>query len=297
MSDDTRREAEAQLKEKILNEYPRLKEEDSFEFACNPNVSCFTDCCADINIILTPYDVLRMKNKLEISSREFLDKYTVTIGTKEMQMPVVLLKLTDDDKKVCHFVSDKGCGIYDARPWPCRMYPLGLASPSDDHPELREPFYFLMREEFCKGFAECEGKTWTVMQWMEDQGVSDYNAMGELWKEITLHRFFARGGELDPAKMEMLFMATYDIDTFRIFVFETSFLKKFEIEPEKVEAMRADDAELLKFAFQWVKFASFQEPTMTIKSEVAEQARQQAERERAARERAAQERAAAKDKA
>jgi uncharacterized protein len=283
MTDTDRRDAEADLKYKILNEYPRLSEQDAFEFACNPGVSCFTDCCRDVNIVLTPYDVVRMKNRLGIGSREFLDEYTVTIASKEMQLPVVMFKLSDDAEKRCRFVTEKGCGIYEDRPWPCRMYPLGMASPSDDHIEIAEPFYFLMREDVCKGFAECGGKQWTVGRWMTDQGVAVYNEMGELWKEVTLHRFFAQGGELDPAKMDMLFMATYDLDLFRPFIFETSFLKKFEVDPEEVEAMRTDDAALLRFACRWVRFACFRDKTMTIRGEIAEAFRRQAEREAAAK--------------
>jgi len=43
-----------------------------FQFNCNPGVSCFTQCCQDVTIVLTPYDVLRLKNGLKISSGEFM---------------------------------------------------------------------------------------------------------------------------------------------------------------------------------------------------------------------------------
>ena len=50
------------LKKTILEQYPRLKEDAEFNFACHPGVSCFNQCCSDVNIFLTPYDVLRLKN-------------------------------------------------------------------------------------------------------------------------------------------------------------------------------------------------------------------------------------------
>ena len=38
-----------------------LNEDAKFKFACHPGVSCFNQCCADVNIFLTPYDVLAIK--------------------------------------------------------------------------------------------------------------------------------------------------------------------------------------------------------------------------------------------
>mgnify|MGYP003572022551 CR=1 FL=1 len=78
-----RKEIEAQ----VLDHAPRLTREDSFKFACHPGVSCFGDCCGDINIVLTPYDVLRLKNRLGITSGEFLDQYTVLPFTEEQRIP------------------------------------------------------------------------------------------------------------------------------------------------------------------------------------------------------------------
>jgi len=51
-----------------------MEPEEAFQFNCAPGVSCFTQCCQDVTIVLTPYDVLRMKNALEIPSGEFTDK-------------------------------------------------------------------------------------------------------------------------------------------------------------------------------------------------------------------------------
>ena len=36
------------------------------------DIACFTRCCRNIDILLTPYDVIRMKNRLGITSTEFL---------------------------------------------------------------------------------------------------------------------------------------------------------------------------------------------------------------------------------
>jgi Fe-S-cluster containining protein len=255
------------LKEQILRDAPRFTEKDTFKFSCHKGLGCFTQCCADVNIFLTPYDVLRMKNRLNISSGEFLARYTLVPFSKEQRAPVVVLRMNEDDKR-CPFVTAEGCSIYEDRPWSCRMYPLGLASPKEEAAGGQEEFYFLMEEGDCQGFTE--GRQLTVGEWLEDQGIILYNEIGEFFKEITLHDFFQKGSVLEPEKMEMFYMASYDLDRFRRFVFESNFLRYFEVADEIVDTIRTDDVELMKFAFRWLKFSLFGEPTMKIREEVLE---------------------------
>ena len=258
------------LKESILKDAPRFTEKDKFRFSCNKDLSCFTQCCADVNIFLTPYDILRMKNRLALSSEEFLAKYTLVPFNKDQELPVVILRMSEDEDKRCPFVSPEGCSIYEDRPWSCRMYPLGFASPTEETGE--EEFYFLMQEDVCKGFEG--GAERSVRQWLEDQGILEYNEMGEFFKDITLHDFFQKGGTLDPEKMEMYYVACYNLDKFRRFIFESKFLNTFEIEPQLQETLRNDDVELMKFAFKWLRFSLFGEPLMKVRQEVLERKRQ-----------------------
>ncbi len=254
------------LKQAILKEYDRMGEDDTFKFACHPGVSCFNRCCADVNIFLTPYDILRLKNRLGISSQEFLDKYTITPIDKNQNFPVVILKMSDDEGKSCYFVQEGGCSVYEDRPWPCRMYPLGVASPKEGEEEdLGEEFYFLMKEEVCKGFEQ--GKEWSVRGWKTDQGVKKYEEFGELFKEVTLHNYFKRGMALPPRKMEMFHLVCYNLDEFREFLYQTSFFDRFEVEKELQGKMKTDDEALLRFGFQWLKFSLFGDETIIVKPE------------------------------
>lgn len=258
-----------ELVEKILKDYPRLGAGDRFTFACHPGVSCFNRCCADVNIFLSPYDVLRMKKRLGMESGEFLDKHALMPIQKDMKTPVVVLRMKDDEAKTCPFLTDEGCGIYSDRPWPCRMYPLGQAAQKDTPDGWRgEVFYFLMQEETCKGFGE--PREWTIREWLEDQGIEEFDRWGEGWKELALHQYFEDGGTLSPEKMHMLFTAYYDLDKFREFVLESTLLQRFEVDEDFVEEMRYDDEALLRFAFLWVRFSLFGEPTMKVRADVAE---------------------------
>ena len=273
MSDEERadppRDERREMEERILKDAPRLGLKDKFKFACHPGVSCFNKCCGDVNIILSPYDVLRIKNRLGMKSSDFLEKYTLLPIQKGMKTPMVLLRMNDDEKKTCQFLTDEGCGIYSDRPWPCRMYPVGMAAQKDTPDGWRgDRFYFLLQEDMCEGFGE--PKEQTIEEWLEDQGIDDYDWWGEGFKELTLHQFFEDGGTLSPEKMHMLFTACYDLDKFKEFVFGSTLLQRFEVDEEFVEQMRTDDEELLRFAFLWLRFSLFGEPTMKVKAEVAE---------------------------
>ncbi|MFC1629599.1 YkgJ family cysteine cluster protein [Gemmatimonadota bacterium] len=273
MSEETRlpenNDAQARLQKTIVDEKDRLGLDDSFQFGCHPGVSCFNSCCGDVNIFLSPYDVLRMKKRLGMSSMEFLKQYTLLPIQKDITTPVVLLRMNDDENKSCPFLKDSGCGIYSDRPWPCRMYPIGLAV-SKDTPDgwSGERFYFLLKEEECRGFEE--SKEWTVREWLADQGVEEYDAWGEAYKELTLNKYFEEGNTLTPEKMEMFYTASYDLDKFREFVFESSLLDKFEIDEDFAEEMRIDDEALLRFGFLWLQFSLFGEQTVRVRTEVAE---------------------------
>ncbi len=270
------------LKKAILNDYPRMSRGDKFRFACHGALDCFNSCCSDVNIFLTPYDVLRMKNRLGITSQDFLDRYTILPVEKNLKYPVLVLKLTDDEEKICHFVDkEKGCTIYEDRPWACRMYPVGLASPKEGEKSAspkdectakckslpgsdgkKEEFFFLMKEEGCLGFKE--DREWTVEEWMKNQGVPAYDEMGRLFKELTLHDSFSSEKQLSPEAMEMFYIACYNLDRFRDLLFNSSFLERFKIEDELREKLGNDDEELLLFAFRWLRFSLFGEKTLEV---------------------------------
>ena len=283
MNEDGRSPAEGDprelLKERILGDHTRLEPNDTFKFGCYPGISCFNTCCSDVNIFLSPYDVLRLKNRLGMSSTEFLEKHTLLPVQKDMTVPVVLLKMGADEKKRCPFVTDEGCGVYSDRPWPCRMYPVGLATSKDTEDGWRgERFYFLLKEDTCLGHQEA--REWTVQEWMDSQEVDAYEEWGEAYKELSLHKFFEDGLILPPEKMEMFFNSTYDLDKLRSFVFRSSLLERFEVDADFVHQMETDDEALLRFGFLWLRFALFGEPTMKVRPAAAEAVQEKMEKKR-----------------
>ena len=142
------------------------------------------------------------------------------------------------------------------------MFPVGVASPKDGHEDIDKEFYFLLEEDVCRGFEN--GKEWTIEEWLEDQGVSDYVELGEIFKEISLHNKFITGRIKEPIKQEMFYTVCYDIDKFKDLVFNSTFFKRFKVGEEQKALMKNDDVELLKFGFNFLKFSLFGEETMEL---------------------------------
>jgi len=235
----------------------QLNENSRFKFKCHKGVSCFTQCCRGISIMLTPYDIIRMKNRMKISSEEFLAVYTKPELLEKTDLPVVTLKLLDDEQESCPFVRDDGCLIYEDRPTTCRYYPLGVASLSYKEQE-KEGFYFFVNEPHCKGFEE--DRQWTVKEWRKDQGVDIHDDINAEWTELIVRkRSIPKNIRLTEKTKNMFFTASYDIDRFKRFVFESTFLDLYKIDNKTIEDIRSDEIALLRFSFRWLKWLLFQE--------------------------------------
>lgn len=247
----------------VLKERRTLEVGDSFCFACRPDRPCFNTCCADVNIILTPLDVLGLSRRLGMNSSAFLAAHTVRLETKDLQLPVVALKMSEAEGKPCPFVGPAGCTVYDDRPWACRMYPVGMALPPARAGEEPQPQFFLFEDDFCHGRREADA--WTVEQWRQDQGVLAREELETGFRSLVGHPWFIGGRRLDERRTEMFFTACYDLDRFRTFIFESSFLDRFTLDQELVSKLENDDLELLQLAFRWLRFALFGEPTLTVR--------------------------------
>jgi len=236
---------------------------NTFKFRCYKGIQCFTKCCADLNLVLTPYDILRMKNRLGISSDNFLDKYTDQETDSQSRFPMVRLKMNQDEKKRCPFVSSSGCTIYEDRPGACRIYPLGRAATKPDVQRNALEKFFLVVEDHCLGFQE--DREWTIQEWLKNEGVYEYNAMNDQWLEIITSQK-SLGPEKDHnQKIQMFFMASYNLDRFREFVFKSKFFELFDVETDIKERLASDDVSLMKYAFDWLRFSLFGNKTMQVK--------------------------------
>ena len=245
----------------------KLTLDSPLQFECHPGVSCFTACCHNIKIILTPYDILILRRRLNIPAHEFITLYTEPTYLEKTDLPGVQIKLTGENNG-CPFVTPEGCTVYTDRPSACRYYPVGMADfhegGKDDAAE--EKFFFLVKEPHCKGHEE--PKRWTIRDWRADQGVDVRDEMNKEWLRLVMRRkSFGLQATLSDAAKRMFFMASTDLDTFRKFVFESSFLDTYEVDADTVAKIREDDVELMLFSFRYLANTLFGAAGMSIRPE------------------------------
>jgi len=225
-----------------------------FNFHCHEGVDCYMICCRNVEMFLYPYDILRLKNFLKISSQEFMENYTrVVPGTGHPYFPSVMLRLTDDESKSCPFLGKDGCDIYMERPSACRTYPLERGVDRSPEKGVNSEFYFMTNHEYCHGHQE--GKTFTVKKWIRNQRLDDYNLMNDLWAEVDT--VFSRnpwmGEGSGGPKQQVAFTACYDIDNFRLMIAKHDLLDRFTVSRDQKRRINESDTELLKFSFEWIK--------------------------------------------
>ncbi len=249
----------------------RLTEGTPFQFRCHPEISCFNKCCANIEILLTPYDMLRLRRRLGLTAEQFLYQYANPHTLSKGQLPVAMMAMDKETGK-CPFVTDAGCSVYEDRPVTCRYYPIGLALMHRQQEAGEEEFYFLIKEDYCQGHRESNRQT--VAEWRRDQGSDGYDEQNRGWMEIILKRRSAGDAVSTSLQVsEFFYMASTNPEKFREFVFNSSFLERFDVDSETRQRLKTDDDALTAFAFSWLKTVLFGDKEVAVKPEAIKKKR------------------------
>ena len=226
-----------------------LAEGEEFQFSCHPGVSCFTDCCRDLDLALSPYDVLQLKNKLGMQSGEFLERYVIIERGAEDAFPHLYLTMVDDGRASCPFVIEEGCRVYESRPGACRMYPVGRGATIRDG--RKEDFFVLVREPHCLGFQE---PVWYGFgSWMSDQGLERYNQLNDEVMVLLQHEKIRQGMKLEQGQSAKFVLGLYNLDRFRSVISAPDFARSFSLSAGEIQRISADEVALLRFGIQWLK--------------------------------------------
>jgi len=232
----------------------RLGADDTFCFRCHPQIACFNQCCRNLNLFLYPYDVMRLKQHLGISSDEFIERHVDVVLRDGHHFPEVLLRMSENDQQTCPYLTDSGCSVYADRPDTCRTFPVEQGALFDAATGRSTPVHFFRPPDFCLGPNEAQ--QWTVATWTQDQEAELYHRMTLRWADIR--RLFQNDpwgveGPHGP-KAKMAFMAAYNLDRFRGFLFDSSFFKRYHVKSDLKKKLRINDKALLLFGLEWIKF-------------------------------------------
>jgi hypothetical protein len=235
-----------------------LAENATLQFRCHRNVKCWNACCSNIDIPLTPYDILRLKKRLDMSSGEFLQKYSVPFEMDKEGMPGVKLKPVEGGT-ACQFMQPEGCGVYGDRPTACRYYPVALLTMRRSDEYVDRTAFALVKEKHCLGHFE--DRTLSIEQYRAEQGVAEYDEKGRAWRQLVVKRKSAGPtiGKPTPVSNQLFFMASYDLDRFRAFVMSPSFNDTYDISPDVMALLIADDEALLDFGLNFLRHVLFNE--------------------------------------
>jgi Fe-S-cluster containining protein len=245
------------------------------KFECHKGISCWNACCNNIDISLTPYDIVRLKQRLGLSSTEFLQQYTVPYELEPGGIAGVKLRSIENGT-ACRFVHPEGCSVYADRPTACRYYPVALLSMRKQDEYSDTASYALVKEEHCKGHYE--PRSLTIDEYRKEQDVVKYDQLARGWRQLILKKKSSGPAVGKPSKrsLQLFFMVCYDVDRFREFISSGGFTSLYDISADEMKKLLTDDVELMLFGFRFLKQVLFGENTIAMHQNGSEQRLQQA---------------------
>jgi len=240
------------------------------QFQCRKGIACWNACCSNIDISLTPYDILRLKQRLNLSSGEFLQQFTAPYEMEQGGLAGVKMRPVENGT-ACRFMTDEGCSMYADRPTACRYYPLALLSMrrQDEYTDIRS--YALVKESHCLGHNE--NKQLSIDGYRHDQGVEEYDELARGWHQLILKKKSSGPSVGKPSKssLQLFFMVCYDLDRFRSFVVSDGFNELYDLDTEETIDILGDDTKLMLFGFRFLKQVLFGENSISMKKDAATQ--------------------------
>lgn len=165
-------------REKMIEELIQkpLRADDKFNFRCDQCGNC---CKNRVDILLSPFDLCRMAQALENSIPDVLVKYVDIYIGDTSKVPLVSLKMREDNGK-CPFLDENNrCGIHANKPVVCALFPLGrCASRGEENTDI---FYILQP-------TDCGDKTesHTPREWLGKFDLEESEQWFSIWQDIVM---------------------------------------------------------------------------------------------------------------
>ncbi len=264
----------------------------TIQFQCRKGIACWNVCCSNIDISLTPYDILRLKQRLGITSNDFLLHYTLPYEMEQNGIAGVKLRPVENGT-ACRFMTPEGCSVYEDRPTACRYYPVALLSMRKQGEYTDTLSYALVKEEHCLGHKE--PREITIDAYRQEQGLGKYDELARGWRQLILKKKSSGPSVGKPSKrsLQLFFMVCYDLDTFRSFVTSAGFNELYDLPAEETNNIIADDTALMLFGFRFLRQVLFGENSIALKQAAAEKRQERIQEKSQQIEREAREKRAA----
>ena len=191
---------------------PFLAQQDEFKWS---GCTMCGRCCFDIDILLNPYDILRLRSHLGCTTSDLIERGLVEIfpgGNSGLPLAMITFRKVDEQTSLCPFMApvvageklreltkgkDKlniedleaaripkrlACGIYPARPTVCRSSPLGRMSVRSKEGEDTRNLFYQPPTPSCPA---CQGEGHVkVGKWIEDNNVQPYWDASERFQNL-----------------------------------------------------------------------------------------------------------------
>jgi len=236
------------LSQQFLDAHEELAPGQGFQFACHPGVSCFGACCSALDLMLLPYDAMRLRRSTGQSSRDFVHEYADMTAMPGLGLPILQMHMQDNENKRCPFSRKGACSVYENRPSACRTYPLGRATRPG--PAGVEEQVFIVREAHCKGFAEAS-------QWNPATG---FSPLAVVFLRMALASALRQqeqdtGRHLSSQQSGMSGLALYQPDDFQHFLAGSQLMDRLDMSAARKDAVLHDEEACIDFGFDWLELS------------------------------------------
>ena len=187
--------------------------DDKFKFNCTMCGKC---CINRDDILLTPRDVFKMANALDLQISDFLKQYCEVYVGHSSKIPIVRLLPVGPTKR-CPLLKGTRCAVHQVKPVVCAMFPIGRCLQLDDDAKRGGEFSVSdIQYIFTNPGCGDKRKEHTVRDWLKDFNISDEDEYFIKWHQTiaVLSRFIHENeSKLDEHYLNglenLIFLALY----------------------------------------------------------------------------------------
>lgn len=194
----------------------------AFSFQCT---SCGDCCKTNATVVLNGFDFLRLAEHLHMSNEDVFREYIELTHLETSNFPLMVIKPLSFGTS-CRFNRDGRCSIYKARPFICRLFPVGYTLADD------RLSYFKMN-----GCPRCStGGPITLSEYIKSTVTPDELERQRSFLELTYRVFAIENLISDKVAVEDLQVLYGEVFAFTYLDYESSkhYDKAFKKNAEKI---------------------------------------------------------------